>query len=287
MCYGGVASNGERLHCISRSFPDEGIRARRSADQPASPGRPAEAGGRRGPRSSSRCAPRASTASMSSRPAAPFTGMMEHDLPTVVGRDFAGVVEAVGPGVDEFAAGDEVLGFIPSTPPLKSGSFAEYVVGAAGTWCWPASQPDLDFEVAAALPLAGSAALDLLEAIDGQPGDARPGGRRHRRRRDRAPSSSPRSSGLTGHRDRAARMRTPSCASWARPRRSTIRPAASPMPSEPATRMGSRRSIDLVDQQEALTELAAVVRSGGHVGTSLGRGGPRSDSRPEGSPATT
>jgi NADPH:quinone reductase len=56
-------------------------------------------------------------------------GMMEHSFPAVVGRDFSGVVEGVGPGVREFATGDEVFGFIPSMPPLKSGAFAEYVAG--------------------------------------------------------------------------------------------------------------------------------------------------------------
>jgi NADPH:quinone reductase-like Zn-dependent oxidoreductase len=97
-------------------------------------------------------------------------GMMEHAFPATVGRDFSGVVEAVGPGVRAFAAGDEVFGFIPSTPPLKSGAFAEYVAG--GPELVLAAKPtDLDFHDAAALPLAGSAALDLLEAIDGHEGD--------------------------------------------------------------------------------------------------------------------
>ena len=54
--------------------------------------------------------PRASTASTCSRPAAPSPAMMPHELPTVVGRDFAGVVDAVGEGRTDVAVGDEVLG---------------------------------------------------------------------------------------------------------------------------------------------------------------------------------
>jgi NADPH:quinone reductase-like Zn-dependent oxidoreductase len=96
--------------------------------------------------------------------------MMPHAMPTVVGRDFAGVVEAVGSKVTEFAAGDEVFGFIPAVPPLKSGSLAEYVAG--GPELVLAHKPaHLDFNEAAALPLVGAAALDLLDAIDAKAGD--------------------------------------------------------------------------------------------------------------------
>lgn len=34
-----------------------------------------------------------------------LAGMLEHSYPTVVGRDFAGTVEAVGPGFGGFAVG--------------------------------------------------------------------------------------------------------------------------------------------------------------------------------------
>src|SRR5688572_19720484 len=95
--------------------------------------------------------------------------MMEHALPTVVGRDFAGVVEAVGSGRSDVAAGDEVLGFIPSTPPLHDGTFGTTIVTSNVVLARkPAS---VSFETAAAIPLAGATALDAVEAIDIGPGD--------------------------------------------------------------------------------------------------------------------
>ena len=72
------------------------------------------------------------------------------------GRDFAGTVEAAGPGVRRFAAGDDVYGDLGAA----DGAFAEYV-------CVPADAIDrrpagLTHEQAAALPLAGTTALTGL-----------------------------------------------------------------------------------------------------------------------------
>src|SRR5688500_14305257 len=83
-------------------------------------------------------------------------GMMEHRFPTVVGRDLAGVVEAVGSEVTDFVVGDEVFGFVPSAPPLEHGSFAERI--SASDLVLARKPAGLDFHEAAALPLAGSAA---------------------------------------------------------------------------------------------------------------------------------
>ena len=55
--------------------------------------------------------------------------LMPHDMPTVIGRDMAGVVVAVGPERTDVAVGDEVLGFVTSTPPLHTGTWAELVAG--------------------------------------------------------------------------------------------------------------------------------------------------------------
>jgi len=194
-------------------------------------------------------------------------GMMEHTLPTVIGRDFAGVVEAVGPGVSEFAAGDEVFGFIPSTPPLKSGAFAEYVAG--GPELVLAAKPaDLDFHDAAALPLAGSAALDLLEAIDGHAGDV--------------VLIVGATGGVGTLAVQLATQRGLAVVATARPDEEAfirdlgatdaIDYSAGGVADAIRSRYpdGVAALIDLVDQKDALAELAAVVREGGHVATLLG-----------------
>ena len=91
--------------------------------------------------------------------------MMPHDLPTVIGRDMAGVVVAVGSDRTDVAAGDEVLGFVTSAPPLHSGTWAELVAGGAGLIL--ARKPaGLAWEAAAAIPLAASTALDAVDAVD-------------------------------------------------------------------------------------------------------------------------
>jgi NADPH:quinone reductase-like Zn-dependent oxidoreductase len=97
--------------------------------------------------------------------------MMPHELPTVVGRDFAGVVEAVGSARTDVAPGDEVIGFVQAAPPLHLGTWAEAVAG--GERLVMARKPDaLDWVTGAAIPLAASTALDAVDAVDPKPGDA-------------------------------------------------------------------------------------------------------------------
>jgi NADPH:quinone reductase-like Zn-dependent oxidoreductase len=96
--------------------------------------------------------------------------MMPHELPTVIGRDLAGVVVAVGPDRTDVTVGEEVLGFVTSTPPLHRGTWAELVAG--GPDLVLARKPaDLSWEAAAAIPLAASTALDAVDAVDPKPGD--------------------------------------------------------------------------------------------------------------------
>jgi NADPH2:quinone reductase len=97
-------------------------------------------------------------------------GMMPHDLPTVIGRDLAGVVEAVGTRRTDVSVGDEVLGFVKSTPPLHSGTWAELVAGDVNLIL--ARKPDgLSWESAAAIPLAASTGFDSVTAIEPAAGD--------------------------------------------------------------------------------------------------------------------
>jgi NADPH:quinone reductase-like Zn-dependent oxidoreductase len=48
--------------------------------------------------------------------------------PLVVGYDFSGTVDAVGPDVSERSVGDEVFGFLPYGPFNKRGAFAEALI---------------------------------------------------------------------------------------------------------------------------------------------------------------
>jgi NADPH:quinone reductase-like Zn-dependent oxidoreductase len=96
--------------------------------------------------------------------------MIPHDFPVVVGRDAAGVVEAVGSGRTDVAVGDEVIAFVPAMPPLHVGTWAEIL--AAGPQVVLTPKPTgLSFEAAAAIPLAGATALDSVDAAAVSAGD--------------------------------------------------------------------------------------------------------------------
>jgi NADPH:quinone reductase-like Zn-dependent oxidoreductase len=86
--------------------------------------------------------------------ARPVYGMRKPKAP-IRGTDVAGIIEAIGPGVTRFAPGDEVFGW-------AEGSYAQY---AAASQDMLAPKPNtLDFEQAAALPMAGLVALQALRA---------------------------------------------------------------------------------------------------------------------------
>ena len=81
-------------------------------------------------------------------------------FPKGVGIDFAGVVETVGKAVAGFQPGDEVFGLVDL---FKGGALAEYVVVAATDLALKPA--NLSFAQAAALPVAGSAALQVFDQL--------------------------------------------------------------------------------------------------------------------------
>jgi NADPH:quinone reductase-like Zn-dependent oxidoreductase len=96
-------------------------------------------------------------------------GMMEHRFPLVLGKDFAGTITELGEGVEGFAVGDQVFGVVMK-PSLGTGSLGEYVTvpTAIGLARVPAG---LSVEQAGALGLAGTAALNSVDAVAPQAGE--------------------------------------------------------------------------------------------------------------------
>jgi len=99
------------------------------------------------------------------------TGGDASTLPQGVGRDYSGLVEAVGEGVADFAVGDAVLGTVRGAPGvgMVSGSLAEALVVPAD---WAVRKPDaLGFHEAAALGVAAQAASGALRTLELSEGD--------------------------------------------------------------------------------------------------------------------
>lgn len=90
-------------------------------------------------------------------------------FPLILGLEGAGVIDGVGRHVDRYQPGDAVFGlFWPQV--FEYGTFADYLVVPADARM--ARKPaDLSFELAAALPLAGGAAMVVSEWIDLQLGE--------------------------------------------------------------------------------------------------------------------
>jgi NADPH2:quinone reductase len=91
------------------------------------------------------------------------------EAPYVLGYEFAGWVEEVGAGSSSFAVGDPVWGVCPVRG-TRWGTYAEYVELDA-RWVGPRPAA-LDVIDAAAVPLAGSTAVQLLDRLALQPGEA-------------------------------------------------------------------------------------------------------------------
>jgi len=84
-------------------------------------------------------------------------------FPKILGSDFAGIVEQCGEGVSEFVPGDEVYGFTNGA--TQAGALAEVLCCKASI---VSKKPvSLNFEEAAAVPLAASTAYQALSKLGG------------------------------------------------------------------------------------------------------------------------
>ncbi len=89
--------------------------------------------------------------------------------PYVVGYEFAGWIEEVGSGVARFARGDAVWGVCPVRG-TRWGTYADYVE-LEESWVGP-RPTTLDVIEAAAIPLPGSTALQVLDRLALQSGES-------------------------------------------------------------------------------------------------------------------
>ena len=98
-----------------------------------------------------------------------FKDSFEYRFPVTIGRDYAGVVRAVGGAVRRVAPGDAVFGYFTGQT-LHRGSYASHV-WAAEDECFVLRPPELPADVAACLPLAGVVALRCVAAVQPAAGD--------------------------------------------------------------------------------------------------------------------
>jgi NADPH2:quinone reductase len=87
-------------------------------------------------------------------------GAHGHNGPSVLGREVAGTVVALGPGVTGFAVGDEVFGGCPG---MVGGWAEQALITASFTAHRP---PDVRPELAAALPVASATAFDAIQRFN-------------------------------------------------------------------------------------------------------------------------
>jgi NADPH:quinone reductase len=96
---------------------------------------------------------------------------VEYEFPVILGRDYAGVVEQVGPEVTRYAVGDGVFGFIlHANPTVRDGSWAELIAVPQDMFIGPAPQ-GVDLRTAGAAPVAGIAAIMAVDALELSDGD--------------------------------------------------------------------------------------------------------------------
>src|SRR5215211_5824511 len=97
---------------------------------------------------------------------------VEYEFPVTLGRDYAGVVEQVGPEVTRYSVGDEVFGFLlHANPTVRDGSWAELIAVRQDMFIGQAPH-GVDLATAGAAPLAGITAITAIDALELSEGDA-------------------------------------------------------------------------------------------------------------------
>jgi len=95
-------------------------------------------------------------------------GMMKdflpYDFPSVIGKDLAGVVEAVGDGVDGFAAGDRVFGTMGDKATVHDGSFGERATPQASSLA--RTPGNVNDEQAGSLGVAATTAKTAVDRLE-------------------------------------------------------------------------------------------------------------------------
>ena len=88
--------------------------------------------------------------------------------PLIVGYDFSGTVEAVGPRVAAFSVGSEVFGFLPYGPGNRRGAFAESLIAKCDEIAMKPAR--VSHETAAAAATTGITALQSIRDLGRLPG---------------------------------------------------------------------------------------------------------------------
>lgn len=93
-----------------------------------------------------------------------LSAMLDIRMPVIPGWDVAGVVEALGPGVEDFAVGDEIFAY-DRTDVVHQGTFAEFTLVPARI---AAARPrGATWAQAGGLPLVGLTVVQCFEAVGG------------------------------------------------------------------------------------------------------------------------
>jgi NADPH2:quinone reductase len=96
---------------------------------------------------------------------------VEYEFPVILGRDYAGVVEQIGPEVTRYAVGDEVFGFLlHANPTVHDGSWAELIAVPQDMFIGQAPH-GVDLATAGVAPVAGIAAMTAIDALGLSDGD--------------------------------------------------------------------------------------------------------------------